>query len=54
MILHLIRILAYGLGCTIEWLDAFQEGWKEGYEEKQKELEAVAKYVVSLFLGFMT
>lgn len=30
---------------TISWLDASQEGSKEEYEEKQKELEAVAKYV---------
>lgn len=30
---------------TIKWLDASQEGSKEEYEEKQKELEAIAKYV---------
>jgi molecular chaperone DnaK (HSP70) len=30
---------------TISWLDASQEGSKEEYEEKQKELEAIAKYV---------
>jgi L1 cell adhesion molecule like protein len=30
---------------TIKWLDASQEGLKEEYEEKQKELEAIAKYV---------
>ena len=30
---------------TIHWLDASQEGSKEEYEEKQKELEAIAKYV---------
>ena len=29
---------------TIIWLDASQEGSKEEYEEKQKELEAIAKY----------
>ena len=29
---------------TIKWLDASQEGSKEEYEEKQKELEAIAKY----------
>jgi hypothetical protein len=29
---------------TIIWLDAFQKGSKEEYEEKQKELEAIAKY----------
>jgi heat shock protein 1/8 len=28
---------------TIKWLDASQEGLKEKYEEKQKELEAIAK-----------
>ena len=27
---------------TIHWLDASQEGSKEEYEEKQKELEAIA------------
>lgn len=30
---------------TIKWLDASQEGSKEEYEEKQKELESIAKYV---------
>jgi heat shock 70kDa protein 1/2/6/8 len=30
---------------TIAWLDASQEGSKEEYEEKQKELEAISKYV---------
>lgn len=30
---------------TIQWLDQSQEGSKEEYEEKQKELEAIAKYV---------
>ena len=33
---------------TIKWLDASQEGSKEEYEEKQKELEAIAKYVCPL------
>ena len=28
---------------TIKWLDGSQEGSKEEYEEKQKELEAIAK-----------
>ena len=28
---------------TIKWLDASQEGSKEEYEEKQKELEGIAK-----------
>jgi heat shock protein 1/8 len=28
---------------TIKWLDASHEGSKEEYEEKQKELEAIAK-----------
>ena len=32
---------------TISWLDSSQEASKEEYESKQKELEAVAKYVVS-------
>jgi L1 cell adhesion molecule like protein len=27
---------------TIKWLDAVQEGSKEEYSEKQKELEAIA------------
>jgi heat shock protein 1/8 len=31
---------------TIQWLDASQEGSKEEYEEKQKELEGIAKYVL--------
>ena len=30
---------------TIKWLNASQEGSKEEYEEKQKELEDIAKYV---------
>ena len=30
---------------TISWLDASQEASKDEYESKQKELEAVAKYV---------
>jgi heat shock 70kDa protein 1/2/6/8 len=30
---------------TISWLDASQEASKEEYELKQKELEAVSKYV---------
>jgi heat shock protein 1/8 len=30
---------------TIAWLDASQEASKEEYESKQKELEAIAKYV---------
>jgi L1 cell adhesion molecule like protein len=30
---------------TIKWLDASQEASKEEYEDKQKELEATAKYV---------
>lgn len=32
---------------TISWLDNSQEASKEEYDEKQKELEAVAKYVFS-------
>jgi L1 cell adhesion molecule like protein len=28
---------------TIKWLDASQEGSREEYEEKQKELESIAK-----------
>jgi len=31
---------------TISWLDASQEGSKEEYEEKQKELEAVANPIM--------
>jgi L1 cell adhesion molecule like protein len=34
---------------TISWLDASQEASKEEYESRQKELEAIAKYV-QLFL----
>jgi hypothetical protein len=36
---------------TIKWLDASQEGSKEEYEEKQKELqvEAIAKYGLFFF-----
>ena len=30
---------------TIKWLDVSQEGSKEEYEDKQKELESIAKYV---------
>lgn len=30
---------------TISWLDSSQEASKEEYEEKQKELEGIAKYV---------
>jgi hypothetical protein len=30
---------------TIKWLDASQEASKEEYEEKQKELEGISKYV---------
>jgi L1 cell adhesion molecule like protein len=39
---------------TIKWLDASQEGSKEEYEDKQKELESIAKYVLlSSFLTFL-
>ena len=31
---------------TISWLEASQEASKEEYEEKQKELEGVSKYVI--------
>ena len=31
---------------AIKWLDASQEGSKEEYEEKQKELKGVAKYAL--------
>ena len=31
---------------AIKWLDASQEGSKEEYEEKQKELEGIAKYAL--------
>lgn len=33
---------------TIKWLDVSQEGSKEEYEDKQKELESIAKYVCFL------
>jgi molecular chaperone DnaK (HSP70) len=35
---------------TIKWLDVSQEGSKEEYEDKQKELESIAKYVFVLVL----
>jgi heat shock protein 1/8 len=39
---------------AIKWLDASQEGSKEEYEEKQKELEAISKYVFfSLIFEFV-
>jgi heat shock 70kDa protein 1/2/6/8 len=31
---------------TIKWLNASQEGSKEEYEEKQKELEGIARYAL--------
>jgi L1 cell adhesion molecule like protein len=36
---------------AIKWLDASQEASKEEYEEKQKELEAIAKYVAFFYLA---
>lgn len=36
---------------TISWLDASQEGSKEEYEEKQKELEAVANPIMQRLYG---
>jgi L1 cell adhesion molecule like protein len=36
---------------TIKWLDASQEGSKEEYEEKQKELEAIANPIMSRLYG---
>ncbi|KAF8311577.1 heat shock cognate 70 [Clavulina sp. PMI_390] len=36
---------------TIAWLDASQEGSKEEYEEKQKELEAVANPIMQRLYG---
>jgi len=36
---------------TIKWLDASQEGSKEEYEEKQKELEAIASPIMQKFYG---
>ncbi|KAJ7709977.1 heat shock protein 70 family [Mycena rosella] len=36
---------------TIKWLDASQEGSKEEYEEKQKELEAVANPIMQKLYG---
>ena len=36
---------------TIKWLDVSQEGSKEEYEDKQKELESIARYVC--FLAFL-
>jgi L1 cell adhesion molecule like protein len=32
---------------TISWLDQSQEGSKEEYDDKQKELEGIAKYVLN-------
>ena len=37
---------------TIKWLDVSQEGSKEEYEDKQKELESIAKYVYFLLFFF--
>ena len=39
---------------TIKWLDVSQEGSKEEYEDKQKELESIAKYVFVLLSSFLT
>jgi len=36
---------------TIQWLDASQEGSKEEYEEKQKELEAIANPIMQKLYG---
>lgn len=36
---------------AISWLDSSQEASKEEYEEKQKELEGIAKYVSTTFLS---
>lgn len=36
---------------TIAWLDASQEGSKEEYEEKQKELEGIANPIMSKLYG---
>ncbi|KAF7440438.1 70-kilodalton heat shock protein [Pleurotus ostreatus] len=36
---------------TISWLDASQEGSKEEYEEKQKELEAIANPIMQKLYG---
>ncbi|KAJ7053333.1 Hsp70 protein-domain-containing protein [Mycena amicta] len=36
---------------TIKWLDASQEGSKEEYEEKQKELEAIANPIMQKLYG---
>ena len=36
---------------TISWLDASQEASKEEYEEKQKELEAIANPIMQKLYG---
>lgn len=36
---------------TIQWLDASQEGSKEEYEEKQKELESIANPIMQKLYG---
>lgn len=36
---------------TIHWLDASQEASKEEYEEKQKELEAIANPIMQKLYG---
>jgi len=36
---------------AISWLDASQEGSKEEYEEKQKELEAIANPIMQKLYG---
>jgi heat shock protein 1/8 len=38
---------------TIKWLDVSQEGSKEEYEDKQKELESIARCVCFLASGFL-
>ncbi|KJA26029.1 hypothetical protein HYPSUDRAFT_1067363, partial [Hypholoma sublateritium FD-334 SS-4] len=37
---------------TIAWLDTSQMGSKEGYEEKQKELEAITNPVIQKLYGW--
>jgi hypothetical protein len=36
---------------AIKWLDVSQEGSREEYEDKQKELESIAKYIYFLASG---
>jgi heat shock 70kDa protein 1/2/6/8 len=46
-----LKTLEMAVNDTISWLEISQEGSTEEYEEKQKELEAIAKYVLVILLS---